>query len=66
MSLLRRLFATRVGPDLFGARSSGSDDDRQVFTFGGQLPPSSPRQVEMILLLLLLAVPSSCTAVGRQ
>jgi hypothetical protein len=70
MSLLRRLFLTRVGPNLFAASviqpvltAVG------VFTFLAgalYLPTLGPTRVEMILVLLLLAtVALLCTAVGQ-
>jgi hypothetical protein len=70
MTLLRRLFLTRVGPNLFGASvielvltTVG------VFTFLAgvlYLPYLGPTRVEMILALLLLAtVALLCHAVGQ-
>jgi drug/metabolite transporter (DMT)-like permease len=70
MTLLRRLFARRVGPNLFGASIvqpvlTGVG----VFTFLAgvlYLPYLGPTRVEMILALLLLAaVALLCTAVGQ-
>jgi hypothetical protein len=70
MNLLRRLFLTRVGPDLLGASFLAP-----VFTcvgvftfFAGvlYLPTLAPTRVEMILALLLLAgVALMCHAVGQ-
>jgi hypothetical protein len=70
MSLLRRLFATRVGPDLFGAAViQAVMTTVGVFTFLAgalYLPSLAPTRVEMILALLLLAaVALLCTAVGQ-
>ena len=70
MTLLRRLFLTRVGPNLLGASviepvltAVG------VFTFLAgvlYLPYLGPTRVEMILALLLLAgVALLCHAVGQ-
>jgi hypothetical protein len=70
MTLLRRLFFTRMGPDLFGA--SGIQTILTivgVFTFlagAMYLPSLGPTRMEMILALLLLAtVALLCTAVGQ-
>ena len=70
MTSIRKLFRTRVGPDLFGASviqpvltAVG------VFTFFAgvlYLPSLGPTRMEMILALLLLAaVALLCTAVGQ-
>ena len=70
MGFLRRLFTSRVGPDLCGAvviqpvmTAVG------VFTFLAgalYLPSLGPTRVEMIVILLLLAlVALLCTAVGQ-
>lgn len=70
MSLLRRLFLSRVGPELCGAAvvqpvMTGVG----VFTFLAgvlYLPTLGPTRVEMFLLLLALAtVALLCTAVGQ-
>lgn len=70
MTLLRRLFFTRFGPSLFGARVvqpvlTGVG----VFTFLAgaiYLPSLGPTRVEGIMCLLLLAtVALGCTAVGQ-
>lgn len=70
MTLLRRLFLTRMGPELFGASMI-----QLVFTFIGvftflagvlYLPTLAPTRVELFLLLLLLAIFSLlCHAVGQ-
>src|SRR5947209_19017223 len=70
MNLLRRLFLTRVGPDLLGASFLAP-----VFTVVGvftffagvlYLPSLGPTRVEMILALLLLAIVALlCHAVGQ-
>ena len=70
MAFLRRLFLTRVGPDLTGAAviqpvMTGVG----VFTFLAgvlYLPSLGPTRVEMIMILLLLAaVALLCHAVGQ-
>lgn len=70
MTLFRRLFSSRVGPDLFGAAviqpvMTGVG----VFTFLAgvlYLPALAPSRVETILALLLLAaVALLCHAVGQ-
>src|SRR5437899_2597255 len=70
MSHLRRLFFTRVGPNLFGAAVIAPLLTAVgVFTFIAgalYLPSLGPTRVEMILALLLLAaVALLCTAVGQ-
>ena len=70
MALLRRLFLTRVGPNLFGsAVLQPTLTGVGVFTFlAGALymPALGPTRVEAILLLLALAaVALLCTAVGQ-
>lgn len=70
MSLIRRLFTRRVGPDVLGASvlcplMTGIG----VFTFLAgalYLPTLGPTRLEMIFgLLLLAAVALLCTAVGQ-
>jgi drug/metabolite transporter (DMT)-like permease len=70
MTLLRRLFLTRMGPDVFGASVIQSVlAIVGVFTFVAgtmYLPFLGPTRMEMILALLLLAVVALlCTAVGQ-
>jgi hypothetical protein len=70
MTLLRRLFLTRVGPNLFGASVLQSVlTTVGVFTFLAgvlYLPYLGPTRVEMILALLLLAaVALLCHVVGQ-
>jgi uncharacterized membrane protein YhaH (DUF805 family) len=70
MTLLRRLFLTRVGPNLFGtAVIQPTLTMVGVFTFLAgvlYLPSLGPTRVEMILALLLLAaVALLCTAIGQ-
>jgi hypothetical protein len=70
MTILRRLFATPVGPDLFGAAVIQTVMTTiGVFTFLAgaiYLPSLGPTRVEMIVVLLLLAaVALLCTAVGQ-
>src|SRR3989442_1322611 len=70
MTLLRRLFFGRVGPNLFGASViQPTMTAVGVFTFLAgtlYLPSLGPSRVEMILVLLLLAtVALLCTAVGQ-
>lgn len=70
MDLLRRLFTSRVGPDLSGAAVIQSVMTTVgVFTFLAgvlYLPSLGPTRVEMIVVLLLLAaVALLCTAVGQ-
>jgi len=70
MTLLRRLFATDVGPDLFGAAVIQTVMTIiGVFTFLAgalYLPSLGPTRVEMIVVLLLLAAGALlCTAVGQ-
>jgi hypothetical protein len=70
MSLLRRLFFSRVGPNLFGSTVIAPVLTAVgVFTFIAgvlYLPALAPTRVEMIMLLLLLAaVALLCTAVGQ-
>jgi hypothetical protein len=70
MTLLRRLFFTRVGPNIFGASVIQSVlTGVGVFTFLAgtiYLPYLGPTRVEMFLVLLLLAILAlGCTAVGQ-
>jgi hypothetical protein len=70
MAMLRRLFLTRVGPDVFGASVvQPTLTAVGVFTFLAgalYLPSLGPTRVELILALLLLAVFALlCTAVGQ-
>lgn len=70
MTILRRLFATPVGPDLFGAAVIQTVMTTiGVFTFPAgalYLPSLGPTRLEMIVVLLLLAaVALLCTAVGQ-
>jgi hypothetical protein len=70
MTLLRRLFLTRVGPDRMGASVVQSALTAVgVFTFLAgvlYLPSLGPTRVEMILALLLLAgFALLCHAVGQ-
>jgi hypothetical protein len=70
MSLLRRLFTTRVGPDLGRAaviQPVMTTVGVVTFLAGAlYLPALGPTRVEMIALLLLLAaVALLCTAVGQ-
>jgi len=70
MTLLRRLFLTRMGPNIFGASVIQAIlTIVGVFTFlagAMYLPSLGPTRVEMILALLLLAVLALlCTAVGQ-
>jgi len=70
MKLLRRLFQTRVGPDLLGASVLAPVFTAVgVFTFIAgvlYLPSLVPTRVEMIVILLLLAaVALLCHAVGQ-
>ena len=70
MTVLRRLFFTRVGPNIFGASVIQPIlTVVGVFTFLAgvlYLPSLSPTRMEMILALLLLAaVALLCTAVGQ-
>lgn len=70
MPALRRLFTTRIGPELFGAGMT-----RAVFTVVGvgtflagalYLPTLGPTRVELVLALLLLAVFAVlCAAFGQ-
>ena len=70
MTLLRRLFLTRVGPNVFGASViQPALTIVGVITFLAgvlYLPSLGPTRVEMILALLLLAaVALLCHAVGQ-
>ena len=70
MTKLRRLFLSRVGPDLLGAAVIQPIlTVVGVFTFFAgvlYLPSLAPTRMEMILALLLLAaVALLCTAVGQ-
>lgn len=70
MTLLRRLFFTRMGPNIFGASVIQSIlTGIGVFTFLAgaiYLPYLGPTRVEMIVVLLLLAILAlGCTAVGQ-
>lgn len=70
MTAIRRLFNSRVGPDLFGAAVlQPTLTAVGVFTFLAgalYLPSLGPTRVELILgLLLLAAVALLCTAVGQ-
>jgi len=70
MTLLRRMFLTRIGPKVFGASVIQPVLTLVgVFTFFAgilYLPSLGPSRVEMILALLLLAaVALLCTAVGQ-
>jgi hypothetical protein len=70
MTFLRRLFCTRVGPNLFGASLIAPVlTTVGVFTFLAgvlYLPYLGPTRIEMILALMLLAtVALLCHAVGQ-
>lgn len=69
MALLRRLFTSRIGPDLCGGVIQPVMTTIGVFTFLAgalYLPSLDPTRVEMIVILLLLAaVALLSTAVGQ-
>ena len=70
MTTIRRLFTSRVSPNLFGAAVvQPTLTAVGVFTFLAgalYLPALGPTRVELILVLLLLAaVALLCTAVGQ-
>lgn len=70
MSLLRRVFGARIGPDLSAAsviQPTLTIVGVGTFLAGAlYLPSLNPTRVEMIVVLLLLAILAlACTAVGQ-